>query len=195
MRTRDAAYAERLRRKSGARWKQLLDVQRPYRWNLDRLDLGRTLDVGCGIGRHLEHLPAGSLGVDHNDESIAEAKRRGLDALTGEEWAKSEHNKPSSFDSLLLSHVIEHMSPELGEMVVSAYLPNLKPGGKVLFICPQERGYASDATHERFVDLDGLAALARKMGLTPVRAYSFPLPRVFGRVFTHNEFVLLATAR
>ena len=194
MSTQDPAYADRLRRKSGAWWKRVLDVQAPYRWNLRRLELGRTLDVGCGIGRHLESLPAGSVGVDHNHESIAEAKRRGLTAFTGEEWADSEENRPESFDSLLVSHVIEHMDAAMGEMVVSAYLPCLKPGGKVLFICPQERGYASDATHERFVDIAGLEALARKLGLTPERSYSFPLPRLFGRVFTHNEFCVLARA-
>ena len=32
--------------------------------------LGRTLDVGCGIGRNLAALPPGSLGVDHNPTSI-----------------------------------------------------------------------------------------------------------------------------
>ena len=36
-------YAQRLRDKEGARWKQLLDVQRPYRWNLRRLQLGNRL--------------------------------------------------------------------------------------------------------------------------------------------------------
>ena len=46
------AYTDRLAALEQARWKQLLDVQAPYRWNLRRL-LGehRVLDVGCGIGR------------------------------------------------------------------------------------------------------------------------------------------------
>ena len=51
-----ASYADRLRRKEDARWKQVLDVQAPYRWNLRRQELGRTLDVGCGIGRNLVSL-------------------------------------------------------------------------------------------------------------------------------------------
>ena len=43
-----------------------------------------------------------------------------------------------------------------------AYLPGLRAGGKVLFICPQERGYASDATHVRFTDdEDRLLAISR----------------------------------
>ncbi len=49
--TRDAAYTTRLDELGGAAWKRYLDVQAPYRWNLSRLNLGFTLDVGCGIGR------------------------------------------------------------------------------------------------------------------------------------------------
>ena len=40
--TRSSEYAVRLQSLSGARWKQVLDVQRPYRWNLKRQGLGRT---------------------------------------------------------------------------------------------------------------------------------------------------------
>lgn len=192
--TRDEAYADRLKAKSSAWWKRVFDVQAPYRWNLRRHHLGRTLDVGCGIGRHLESLPAGSVGVDHNAASIAEAVSRGLQAFTGEQWTKSELRRPGTFDSILFSHVIEHMPAAEGEQLVRDYLPYLKPGGSVFFICPQERGYASDPTHVRFVDLDDLADLARTVGLTPVRSYSFPFPRLAGKVFTHNEFCLLAKA-
>src|SRR5674476_1246283 len=49
-------YARRLQTLSGARWKRVLDVQMPYRANLRRLHLGRTLDVGCGTGRNLAAL-------------------------------------------------------------------------------------------------------------------------------------------
>jgi SAM-dependent methyltransferase len=43
----------------------------PYRWNLHRLLGGRrVLDAGCGIGRNLVGLEAGSVGVDHNPHSV-----------------------------------------------------------------------------------------------------------------------------
>jgi len=52
--TTDRDYTERLGKLTGAGWKQRLDVQRPYRWNLRRLtEDRRVLDVGCGIGRNL----------------------------------------------------------------------------------------------------------------------------------------------
>lgn len=190
--TRDASYAARLKTKESAWWKRLLNVQAPYQWNLRRQQLGRTLDVGCGIGRNLVSLEAGSLGVDHNPTSVAEARARGFAALTTEEWAKSPERRPASFDSILLAHVIEHMDEETGRSVLESYLPYLKPGGKVFFICPQERGYTTDATHVRFTDGEDLTHLAREVGLTPARWFSFPFPRRAGKLFVYNEFCLLA---
>ncbi len=190
--TKGEDYAKRLRDLETARWKQILNVQAPYRWNLRRHDLGRTLDVGCGIGRNLESLPAGSVGVDHNASSIAIARERGLDALTVAEWESSQQRVPDSFDSILLAHVIEHMPAAMGEQVVRDYLPYLKPGGKVLFICPQERGYASDPTHVRWTTGQDLMDLSCHLGLEPQKWRSFPLPRFTGKAFVYNEFNVLA---
>lgn len=192
--TRGEDYADRLRTKQDKRWKQVLDVQAPYRWNLRRQALGRSLDVGCGIGRNLVSLSADSVGVDHNAASVVEARRRGHQALSTEEWAQSELRVPASFDSLLLAHVIEHMDEPTAVGLLEEYLPYLRPKGQVFFICPQERGYASDPTHIRFVDLDALAELSRKVGLEPVRSFSFPFPRFAGKAFLYNEFCLLARA-
>jgi SAM-dependent methyltransferase len=190
--TRGDEYARRLQAKEMARWKQLLNVQAPYRWNLRRQRLGRTLDIGCGIGRNLETLDDGSLGVDHNEASVAAAKARGLDALDLQGWATSPRRAPESFDSLLLAHVVEHMDERSAEQLVRDYLPYLRPGGRVFFICPQERGYATDSTHVRFTDGDALVDLANTVGLVPGNWFSFPFPRFVGKVFPYNEFCLLA---
>jgi SAM-dependent methyltransferase len=190
--TAGADYAERLQRLEGVGWKKLLDVQRPYRWNLRRLGLGRTLDVGCGIGRNLVNLGPGSVGVDHNAESVSLARARGLTAYTTEEFWGSGAGAPGAFDSMLLAHVMEHVDADVAEDIVREYLPCLKPGGKLVFITPQEVGYRSDSTHVRFVDLDALRGHAANLGLTVERAYSFPLPRAAGKAFKYNEFVLLA---
>lgn len=184
-------YARRLSTLSNVWWKRMLNVQAPYQWNVRRKDLGRTLDVGCGIGRNLAVLPAGSLGVDHNPSSVAEARRSGVNAMTSEDFFGSgiEHEL---FDSILLAHVIEHMTPDTGRDLTRSYLPYLRPGGRVLFICPQERGYASDPTHVRWTTGEDLERLSRDVGLVPERWRNFPFPRAAGRVFTYNEFNLLA---
>ena len=190
--TRDEQYAVRLATRGQARWKRLLHAQAPYQFNLRRQRLGRTLDVGCGTGRNLVTLDEDSVGVDHNPRSVEFARHAGFTALTTEEWQAHPLNEAEAFDGLLFAHVIEHMDPDAGLRLVREYIPALRTGGKAFFICPQERGYASDQTHVRWTRGQDLQQLAKDAGLVPERWRSFPLPRAAGRVFTYNEFTLLA---
>lgn len=191
--TQGADYAERLERLQRKWWKRALDVQRPYRWNLRRWDLGRTLDVGCGNGRNLVALPSGSVGVDHNPMLVTAARRRGCEAYNVDEFfADEELTTPHGFDSLLASHVVEHLARSQAREILASYLPFIKPGGRVVLITPQERGHASDPTHLEFTDQSALRSLVHDLGLTTEREYSFPFPRFMGKVFTYNEFNHLA---
>jgi SAM-dependent methyltransferase len=192
MDTRDEAYAARLVTRQGAWWKRLLRVQAVYQWNLRRHHLGRTLDIGCGLGRNLVSLEPGSVGVDHNATSVAHAREAGLPALTVEEFLAGPDARPGAFDALLLAHVVEHLPADQARELLSTYLPFLRPGGRVLFICPQEKGYASDETHVSWTDGPALQQLARDCGLAPEPWRSFPFPRAAGRSFTYNEFVVVA---
>jgi len=185
-------YAERLRRHGGARWKRLLDVQRPYRWNLRRLELGRVLDVGCGIGRNLTALGPDSVGVDHNPSAVAMARAAGLTAYTSEEFERLGLPE-RSFDSMLLAHVLEHMSVDWGLALVEGYLPFI--ADTVVVICPQELGYRSDPTHVTFLQADDIQRILELTGLQVSRVFSFPLARAFGKVFTYNETVVVARRR
>jgi SAM-dependent methyltransferase len=191
--TTESAYSQRLVRLQTRWWKRALSVQAPYRWNLRRLELGFTLDLGCGIGRNLVNLEGNGVGVDHNEKSIRVAVARGLTAYTPEEFAHSVFVHPGVFDSLLMAHVVEHLTHAGAVKLLHDYLPFVKDGGKVVLITPQERGFRSDSTHLRFVDFEALEAIAREAGLSVERRYSFPFPRQFGRLFTYNEFVLVAT--
>jgi SAM-dependent methyltransferase len=124
--TASAGYTDRLDRLTGRTWKQRLDVQRPYRWNVRRLNLGRVLDVGCGIGRNLAHLDGNAVGIDHNPTSVAKARERGLTAFTPEEFRSSRYNRSGAFDSLLLAHVVdfaelEKLSREVGLAVERSF--------------------------------------------------------------------------
>ena len=185
----------RLARLEGARWKQALGVQRPYRSNLRGLVPGFTLDIGCGIGRNLAHLDGNGVGVDRNPEAVARARACGLTAYTPDEFAASEFASPSRFDSLLVSHVLEHMTADAAVEFVHCYLSFVRPAGRAIFITPQERGFRSDPTHVEFFDFDALDHLLDRLELVRDRAYSFPFPRAAGKVFTYNEFVVVAQRR
>lgn len=168
-------------------------MQAPYRWHLARQNLGVTLDVGCGLGRHLQHLAPGSVGVDHNESSVAVARARGLCALTVSDFLASAVAKEGHFEALLVAHVLEHMSASEGVQLLRDYVRFVKPGGKVLLITPQEAGFRSDATHVYWVDDRVLSQLADAVGLEPGPVRSFPFPRSVGKVFRHNEFVCVHT--
>ena len=192
MSTERPAYTERLARLEGARWKRLLNVQAPYAWNARRVCRGRTLDVGCGIGRNLAHLGDRAVGVDHNATSVEVARERGYRAHTADAFASSEDAAPGSYDTLLFAHVLEHMFRRDGVDLVRSYLPYLREdGGRVVAICPQEAGYRSDGSHVEFLDPAALRALLAEVGFTTVESRSFPFPRVVGRVFPYNEFVVV----
>jgi SAM-dependent methyltransferase len=191
--TADASYAERLNRLQNKRWKKWLNVQAPYRANIRRLRLGRTLDVGCGNGRNLSCLPEGSVGVDHNAHLVAAARDRGGEAYTvAEFFADPDLSAPGVFDSILAAHLVEHLTQAEAREVLRQYLPSVRPGGLAVFITPQERGFASDPTHVEFTDHDALATLSADLGLVPVRRYSFPFPRWAGKLFLYNEFNFIA---
>lgn len=185
--TRSEDYAARLQRREGAGWKRVLNVQAPYRWNLRRLDLGFTLDVGCGLGRNLQGLDG--VGVDHNPAAIEVARRRGLTAFRTEDFADSDYSTVGRFDSLLLAHVVEHMTrAEAGELL-GHYVPYLRPGGRVVVIAPQEAGFRSDETHVEFMDHAALRELLEGHGLQVTDEFSFPFVRTVGRFLRYNEFV------
>ena len=192
--TQAAAYAQRLEALQSPWWKRVLDVQRPYRWNLRRLQPGFVLDIGCGLGRNLAHLHGHGVGIDHNAEAVRIARARGLCVFEPDEFARSDYARPASFDSLLLAHVVEHMTPDDAEQLLRSHLGFLRPGGSVILITPQERGFNSDPTHVHFMDLDALESLVRRVGLEVRSRSSFPFPRLLGRVFVYNEFVMVARA-
>lgn len=183
-------YTRRLEAAESNLWKRLLNVRAPYRWNLRRLGLGRTLDIGCGIGRNLVDLDPGSVGVDHNEQSVAAARSRGCDAMTPDEFIGSE--APGSFDSLLFAHVLEHMAKNDAVALVRLYLPYLRTDGRVVIVVPQEAGFRSDPTHVDFIGDPEIEGIAEVLGLSVVRSYSFPFPRVVGRWFRYNETVVVA---
>jgi len=189
--TTTTAYAEHLRTLH-AWWRRALNVQAPYAWNLRRLRPGFTLDVGCGIGRNLAHLHGHGVGVDHNPASIHLARQQGFTAYTPDDFRRSEHARRGGFDTLLLAHIVEHMSDEAARDLVAQYVEFVRPRGKLIVICPQERGYRLDSTHVTFTDFSAIEALCEAVSAEVIYQASFPFPRRLGTMFPYNEFVVVA---
>lgn len=190
--TQGADYAERLAAAVAPRrgLLRLADPQIPYRWNIRRMGLGRVLDVGCGAGRNLAHLDGNGVGVDHNPASVAIARSRGLTAHTPAEFASSGDAVEGGFDTLLMAHVLEHLSPADAHDIVATHLRWVRPGGRVVVICPQQRGHASDPTHITFMPAPAIESVLRSCGVDIARTSSFPFPPWAGRWFTHNETIV-----
>lgn len=184
-------YTERLERSGSSWWKRLLDVQAPYRRHIRRVVQTPVLDVGCGIGRNLAHLDGHGVGVDTNTHSVEVARRRGLVAHTVDDFPSTDDAERGRYRTLLFAHVLEHMDLEMASRLVGDYLPYLVPDGLIVVIVPQEAGFASDPTHEAFVDSDEISRVAQANGLDIQRLYSFPFPRWVGRLFRHNETVAI----
>lgn len=193
MDTSESDYAERLSKLQQAKWKRVLRVQAPYHFCLKRLRPGHFLDIGCGIGRSLDWFGQDGVGVDHNKLAIDFCRSRGLVAFTTEEFGESQFATSGQiFDSLLLSHVLEHMTESEAVALINHYVPLLKAEGQIIVITPQEVGFKSDNTHVNFTDFETIARILSNSGFQVRVKRSFPFPRPVGKLFIYNEFVVSA---
>jgi SAM-dependent methyltransferase len=189
--TETRAYKDRLFRLQKKSWKKRLKIQKFYARQVLLLEPGRVLEVGCGIGRLLEHLPD-ALGIDHNVHSVELARELGFKAFTELDFKNSEFNVVESFDSILLAHVVEHLTFQESVDLISNYLPLLKTDGKLIIICPQESGYKSDKTHITFSGFSEIRDICEILDFKVQIEKSFPFPRFMGHFFRFNEFVVMA---
>ena len=185
-------YTSRLINIENAWWRKILDPQIPYRWFLNKLGPGFMLDIGCGVGRNLLNNRGRGVGIDHNPTSIRVARSRGLTAFTAEEFRSSEFYNQCQFDSLLFSHVLEHMEYQRARGLVEEHLKFLSPKGRLIIICPQPAGFRSDKTHVEYFDLGLMERLATELKLKVELKASFPFPHFAGHIFKYNEWILVA---
>lgn len=181
-------YTRRL--EADAWWRRVLR-DTVYGRNIRRVVSGRVLDVGCGVGRLHPWLGDRPVGIATNTHSVASAVARGYLAFTPEDFTGSDLAGPASYQTLLMSHVLEHMTNQEASDLVAHYVYYLEPGGRVVVIVPQEAGFASDPTHVDPVDIAEIETIAEANRLEVSLTYSYPFPRFAGRLFRHNETVAI----
>lgn len=104
------------------------------------------LDVGCGVGRFIQHNPKRITGIDHNTKSIGECKKKGYRAVVG--GVTKFPFKDSSFDGVHCAHVIEHLMPEDAYKMLSEMNRVLKKGGVLVIRAPlMHPEFWDDFTH------------------------------------------------
>lgn len=154
---------------------------------------GPTLDFGCGIGELLERLPPGSAGLEYNKQTVEYCRARGLKVAwyDGFEdgWMLSVIPKGSQFQSMVLSHVLEHF--ESPDMILRALLEAVIPFGiqRILIIVPGPAGFRSDDTHLTYVDEGYLSrALSKQNQWRIEKQRRFPINiNWIGDYFPHHE--------
>ena len=110
----------------------------------------RVLEVGCGYGnkiRLLESLGFSSIkGVEISPKIASQAAKQGINVVSVEEfWEKCDE---SSFDLVLMSHIIEHFQWQGLLEFLDRYLSLLRKGGYLLLVTPISHGlFYNDFDH------------------------------------------------
>lgn len=85
------------------------DLQSRYRY-ISKLSGASVLDVGCGTGKLVSHLPKGChyLGIDLNDRFLHHAKKRGRNVLKQDALSFDRY---SEFEVCVIMDVLHHITP------------------------------------------------------------------------------------
>lgn len=131
----------------------------------------RILDVGCGIGIYLEVLGERGIGVDISHPDLKVAKEKGLKVIRIDANRKLPF-KDHSFDTVLLSHVLEHVYSPI-ELLRESYRV-LSDGGITIVGLPVENSlsnlsgrdsyYSRHEGHLYSFSLENIKILLKKVG-------------------------------
>jgi O-antigen chain-terminating methyltransferase len=138
----------------------------------------RVVDLGCGRGELLEllrELDVAAYGVDVDPAFIEHARARGLDVVQEEALAHLEELEPGAVDTIVASHVIEHLPPTNFFRLIELVADKLEDGGLVIFETPNPTSvlagsvnFHRDPTHVHPVHPDTLSFLFERAGFSEI---------------------------
>lgn len=104
---------------------------------------GEVCDVGCGYGRFLKPLTEHGFratGIDKNLDTVAKLQQENLHCVSDSEFYASQNK----FDTILMSHIVEHFAPDDLLPFMEGYLNRLKQGGHLVIATPLYSEYFYD---------------------------------------------------
>lgn len=106
-----------------------------------------VLDIACGIGDFCRN-GKNIIGVDHNKDSLAIAKKHGCKVVYGD--VLKLPFKAKAFDGIFCAHLIEHFNPDNALKLLSEMNRVLRKGGILLIQTPLlHKGFYNDFTHHK----------------------------------------------
>lgn len=191
----DIEYANEQIRRSRHPVRRL--IKRFYLNHILKDVIGSTLDLGCGAGQLLARLPGNSLGIEVNPvlaEYLTSLNMNILHCNIIEDSFLLPNIPDNKFQTLVLSHVVEHFS-DAANAIRNIFASANRIGiSRIIIVVPGKIGYEADNTHRTFVD----ALFLEKNNLKNVSGYEldsksyFPFPfESFGNYFVYQELKLV----
>jgi SAM-dependent methyltransferase len=148
-------------------------IYRKY-WLYPKLNtklIGKTLDVGCGIGDFLKFRRY-TYGVDIDPNAIKYCKAKGLNVslICNNKISFSDN----FFDSVILDNVLEHIENPKPLLLEISRILKLK--GILLIGVPGDTGFRSDLDHKVFYSENFLKLTLEKVGFECQEVFAMPLP-------------------
>ena len=138
-----------------------------------------TYDIGCGRGEWLELMLESGMkpfGVDIDDGMLKDCQELNLPAQQGDAVSFLATLQEESQAVVSAFHVVEHLSFEQLQIVVSEALRVLKPGGLLIMETPNPenivvatRNFYKDPTHQRPIPPELLSFLSEYYGFARVK--------------------------
>jgi len=127
-----------------------------------RPDLGRVIDVGCGIGALLDAIDvSNAIGIDYSIDGLARTRERFRQMPLVCSDAAALPLTDNSVGTVLVQHVIEHMAES--EYACREWSRVLAPGGTILILTPNrmfgDQSVYEDDTHVEIFDAPRLRQL------------------------------------
>lgn len=137
------------------------------------------LDVGCGFG-HLIHALQNEgyknvCGIDISSEAVSYCRTKGLNVSAIAEIDSYAEGKPSAYDLIMMSHVLEHIEKNRIIETLIAIKGMLRPGGRLVVMVPNAQSNTGcywayeDFTHTTLFTAGSLIYVLRAAGYSEIK--------------------------